>query len=247
MAKYGGSNVGFLLVGGFNLVGYATEVSPVCRESVFEDSHTLGDAWAEHLAVGLRKGYFEQKGFFDDESGGINEAISGNTGTSRVLTVGHEGNTIGKKFVGLAGAFGSTYERVVSRGTLHKANVKYTVSGEVEDGVILHALTAETATGDTEGANSQDNLASSANGGAGYLEVSAISGAGATLDARVRHSADDITYATLITFTQVALADTRAAQRVTVAGTVNRHTASAWTIAGATPSVTFMVGFVRNP
>lgn len=100
MTKYAGSNVGFLLVGGYDLVGYATEVSPLERESLTEESHTLGDSWTENTPVGLKKGQFYQTGFYDDASAASNEAFVGFESTSRVVCIAHEGNTIGKKFVG---------------------------------------------------------------------------------------------------------------------------------------------------
>src|SRR5687768_14261596 len=172
MAKYGSPNVGFLLVGGYSLAGYATEISPVGgSESLTERSDTVGDTWEEHTPLGQKKGMFYQTGFFDDESGGINEAMSGNGGTSRVVCVSLEGNTIGKKFVGYAGTFASKYTRIAQRGALHKANVTYTVTGEVEDGVILQELEQKTTTDWDTDAESVDNAASSANGGAGYLQV----------------------------------------------------------------------------
>jgi hypothetical protein len=215
-------------------------------EAVLEETTALSDTWQEHTPTGLQRAMLTQSGFFDDGSDSINAALSGNQQTSRVVCYALEGNTIGKKVTGLTGAFGATYARISSRNELHKANADYTVTGQKDtDGVILHALSAETATGNTEGANSQDNGASSANGAAGYLQVTAISGTGATLDAVIRHSADDVTYANLISFAQVVLADARKAERKTVAGTVNRHTAASWTIAGTSPSVTFMVGVKR--
>jgi hypothetical protein len=63
-------------------------------------------------------------------------------------------------------------------------------------------------------------LASSVNGGAGYQQVSAFSGFTGFVG-KIRHSADDTTYADLVTFTNVTSAPN--AQRVTCAGTVNRY------------------------
>lgn len=245
MAKYGSSSAAWILVDGFDLVGVTTDLREE-TEAVLEESHALGDSWVESLPTGLLRATLSHNGFFDDAADSVNAALSGNQQTSRVACYTFEGNTIGKKFIGLTGAFGAKYTRISSRGALHKANAEYTVTGQKDtDGVILHALTAETATGNTEGADSQDNTVSSANGAAGYLQVKAISGTLATLDAKIRHSADDVTYADLITFAQVVVADARKAERKTASGTVNRHVAASWTIAGTSPSVTFMVGVRR--
>lgn len=245
MAKYGSSNAGFFLVGGYSLLGETTRLKDRAAAEL-EPTHSLGDSWEESSAVGLRRVELESDGFYDDDASKINAALAGREDVNQVVCWNYTGNAIGKKFNGAAGAFGGTFERLSSLGTLHKATGQWRVTGQLDsDGVVLHALTAETATGNTEGADSQDNTTSSADGGAGYLQVSAISGTGATFDGKVRHSADDVAYVDLITFAQVVLADARKAERKTVSGTVNRHLASSWTIAGTTPSVTFTIGFKR--
>lgn len=245
MAKFGSASVPFILVDGFDLLGVSTELREE-TEAILEPSHALGDSWEEHLPVGVQRAALSQSGFFDDASDSVNAALSGNQQTSRVVCYGFEGNTVGKKFVGLRGAFGAKYARVASKNALHKANAEYTVTGAKDnDGIILHALGARTATGNSEGADSQDAGASSANGAVGYLQVTAISGTSATIDAKIRHSADDVTYADLITFAQIAVAASRGAEAKTASGTVNRHLAASWTIAGTSPSVTFFVGVKR--
>ena len=247
MAKYGSGSAAWLLVGGFNLTAETLNLRDRVSAVLEDETHALGDSWFESLATGLRRAEVEAGGFYDDRADGLNEALADTEATNYVVSWNLTGNTIGNKFNGAEGLFGGTYERAASLGGLHRATGIWTVTGQVDsDGLILHNLTAETVTGDTEGAGSQDNAASSANGGAGYLQVTAISGSGATFDGRVRHSADDISYATLITFAQVLLADAQKAERLTVSGTVNRHLASAWTIAGTAPSVTFMIGFKRE-
>lgn len=245
MAKYGGNNAGFFLVGGYSLLGETTSL----RDRVLGElalTHALGDGWEKSSSTGVRQAELESAGFYDDAADKINAALAGREDVNQVVCWNYTGNTVGKKFNGAEGAFGGVYDRQASIPGLHKAAGQWRVAGQVDsDGVILHAQAAETATGNTEGADSQDNSVSSANGGAGYLQVSAISGTGATFDGKVRHSADDITYADLITFAQVVLADARKAERKTVTGTVNRHLATSWTIAGTGPSVTPLIGFKR--
>jgi hypothetical protein len=77
-------------------------------------------------------------------------------------------------------------------------------------------------------------------GGAGYLHVTAFSGFSGFV-AKVRDSADDVTYAVLVTF---AGQTTVGAQRVEVSGTVDRHLAIDGNVTGA-GSVTCWVGFAR--
>lgn len=86
-------------------------------------------------------------------------------------------------------------------------------------------------------------LASTANGAAGYLEVSEMTGPTGFVG-KVRHSPDDITYADLVTFANVTAAPT--AQRVTAAGAVGRYLSFSGTITGA-GTLTVFSGLGRNP
>ena len=103
-----------------------------------------------------------------------------------------------------------------------------------------------TATGDTTAAP-VDSGASSADGAALYLAITALALDGGTgVTVTVEHSADDVTYTALGTF---AAAPALGAQRVVVTGTVNRYLAVSWAFggaAGAARSVTFMVGVCRQ-
>lgn len=245
MTRYGSANVGFLLVGGMDVLGDVTQLEDV-REALTEDVTVLGDAWEQHAAVGVKRYTLSQQGFYNDAANRSNAALI-TPGASKVLAFAPEGNTLGKRFVG-SGMVEASYTRQLSRGALHKANAEYLANTAHDEGIILHALGAETAaSGNTEGASSQDNLASSALGGAAYLQVTALTLGGFTnVTFKVRHSADDVTYADLATFAVVAAAP--AAERVAVAGTVNRHLAHSWLFngAGGGQSVSYVVGFARN-
>lgn len=212
-----------------------------------EETTALGDSATEHTYTGIQKATLTQQGFYDDAAAGQNAAFAANIGTAPVLCFGIEGNTIGEKFIGYSGAMQVTWERIANRGQLHKANARYDGSGIVEEGLILQDHSAETgASGDTT-ASSVDNSASSASGGSGYVQVSALTLGGYTNAViKVRHSADNVTYADLIAFTAVTAAQT--AERKTVTGTVNRYLAAsyAFTGAGSGQSVTYMAGFKRN-
>jgi hypothetical protein len=240
MANYGQSSVGFVLIGGYNLLTYTTDLSPISKESLFEQSDTLGDSWVEFLPVGVQKAYFTIKGFYDDAADTIAGIVATGTSTERVVCISLEGNTIGKKFAGFQGSYGAKLNRILSRGGLHKVEVPQVVSGAQEDGVILQELEAKTTDWDTD-SESVDNSASSSNGGSGYLQVSAYSGFDSVV-VKIRHSADDSTYADLITFTTVTAGPT--AERKTVSGTVNRHLLVSGDVTG-TGSVTVMAGFYR--
>jgi len=188
----------------------------------------------------VRSAELTADGFYDDASDSVNAALSGNEATSRVVCYAYEGNTIHKAMVGHTGAFGGTYTRTATRDELTKASASWTVTGQKDNGQILHALGSESASGTGAATNFG---ASSSNGGAAYLQVTVKSGTSPTLDAKIRHSADNSTYADLISFTQ---ATDVTAERKTVSGTVNTYTLASWTHGGTSPEFTFMVGFARG-
>lgn len=246
MAKHGSDKVAFLLIDGYSVLGATTQVSDD-KEALTEETHVLGESWVEEEPVGLKRASFEQNGFFDDAAGSSNAALVSGPGTPRVLCYGVEGNTKGRAFTGFQGGMQVNYERRAQRGELHKAAAKYRGSGQVDEGVILHEHAAESAASGNTEASSHDNAASSAGGGAGYLQVSALALGGYTnFQAKVRHSADNVAFVDLVAFAAVTAAP--AAERKTASGTVNRYLASSWafTGAGAGQSATFMVGFARG-
>jgi|KBSSwiStaDraftv2_1062776.scaffolds.fasta_scaffold53339_5 hypothetical protein len=79
-------------------------------------------------------------------------------------------------------------------------------------------------------------------GGVGYQFVSALSGFSGFIG-KIRSSPDDVTYADLLTFTNVTAAP--AAERLTVAGTIDRYLSFNGDVTGA-GSITPFVGFKRN-
>jgi hypothetical protein len=244
VARFGSDDVGFLLVSGQNILGDSTNLEDT-REAILEEITALGDAWQQHEYVGVKRYELTQQGFFNDATDRSNAALI-TPGASKVLSFAPQGNSLGKPMIS-SPMVQVNYARQLSRGALHKANASYVSEGSHDEGIILHALGAETAaSGNTEGASSQDAGASSANGGGGVVQVTALALGGYTsVTFKVRHSSDDVTYADLVTFTNVTAAP--AAERKTVTGTVNRHLACSWAFngAGAANSVSFAVGFAR--
>jgi hypothetical protein len=240
MAKYGPSSVSFFLVGGNSLAG-TTSTMTYKKIGGAEATDTLGDSWAEVTPTGRMSAELSQQGWFDDAANSTVSTFVGNEQTSRVVCVAPSGGTAGANVTGFQGAFGAEVERLIEKEGLHKLNCTYKVSGAVEEGKIVEALTAQTASGNS---SSLDNSASSASGGSGYIQATAKSGTSPTMAVKIQHSADDSTFVDLVTF--VTATDVTA-ERVTVAGTVNRYLRVNRTVGGsATPSVTYMVAFARG-
>lgn len=244
MARKGSGDVAFLLVDGISILGSTTKITD-SREDILEDNTPLGVAWEQWAAVGLGKGSFTQNGFYDSAADGANGALVVNTGAARVLCYGYEGNTAGEAFVGAAGAIRGKYTRIASSGKLTKANSEFSISGGINEGVILATLAARTTAGDTTSVK-HDNAAESTAGGYAYLQVSALTLGGYTnAVVTVQDSANGTDWATIGTF---AVRTAVGAERITIAGTIRRYTSItwAWTGAGTGQSITFTAGLARN-
>ncbi len=101
------------------------------------------------------------------------------------------------------------------------------------------SIPVNVTTGGTGGTVVQSN---SVAGGVGYLQVTAASGF-TNFIGKIRDSPDDITYADLITFADNVTAPF--AERLTVAGTVDRYTAFDGDVTGS-GSITAFCGFSRS-
>ena len=244
MALKGSADVGFLLVGGMNILGDMTTLEDE-QGAPIEETTPLGAGVEAHTAVGTRSYRLSQNGFYNDATNRSNQALV-SPGASKVFCYAPEGNTIGLP-VHCAAVVQVNYKRQISRGALTKASAEYLSEAGHDEGVILHALGAETADGDTDG-TPVDNLASSADGGVAYLQVTALDLDG--YDSVTITVIDDVDgtppFGDLVAFTTVTAAPF--AQRVTVAGTVERRLAVKWDFigSGTSPSITFTVGFARN-
>lgn len=151
MGNYGSADVGFFIIGGYDLLGVTTDLEDSI-ERISEETTTLGDSFQEHGLVGVQKASVKQNGFYDDAANSANAALVGLSGTNRVLLWNIEGNTVGKRFTGSAGALQAKYTRQLSRNALHKANAEHAISGSVEEGQVVATHAARTTDGDSEAA-----------------------------------------------------------------------------------------------
>lgn len=246
MARYSSKDC-VLLIDGYNVLGVTTQIN-YSAEAITKEMTPLGADWEEHTYTGINRAEITQEGFYDDATGSINDALSEKQGLERVMCLGLEGNTIGRKFSGFRGAMETKFTRIASRGDFHKANAEYMGSGITEDGRVLHALTARTAGGNTEGAGTRvDNGAQTTAGGAAYLQLSALTlGGYNNILIKVRQSDDGTVWEDLTSFTAVTTAPNKECK--VIAGTIKRYLAVSWafTGAGSGPSATFFVGVVRS-
>jgi hypothetical protein len=112
----------------------------------------------------------------------------------------------------------------------------------VENGVSLHDLAAETGTGNSA---SVDYGTPTTNGGVGVLHVPAIAGGAPSVVVKIQHSANNSTFADLLTFTTVT-GPTKQRIEVAAGTTINRWLREVHTFGGTTTSITHNVAFARR-
>jgi hypothetical protein len=157
MSAYGSKDVGFLLVDGYDLLGYILGLDDGEVEAVLDDITALGHAWPVEADTGSAKsGGVSLDALYDDGALLTRDVFVTKQGVNRVLLWNVDGNVIGKRFQGYGGAVDQKHQRICADGKLHRAKATLTASGPVEDGIVLHSWLQETtASGNTQ-ASSHD-------------------------------------------------------------------------------------------
>ena len=203
------------------------------------ESTTFGNS-AKTFIAGEKDGTVSLTGFFDATADGVLQPLLG--GADFDLVMGIDGLDTG------------------DYATFSKGNItNYAVSSPVGDIVATSldvqsdegmwngsVLTASAFTTTAAQGSAQDNASSTANGCGAFLIVTSVSGTSPTGDVKIQHSADNVTYVDLITFTQ-ATAATSEVKFVDSGTTINRYIRVYNTIGGSsTPTINAIVGFGRN-
>jgi hypothetical protein len=204
------------------------------------DSTTFG-ATAKAYIPGLEDATLSAEGLFDGAAGAVDAvfqaALRGHAPVVwNWLPSGDIDGNFGYGFLALE----TNYEIEAPVDDLVSVSVEAQSNVGLERVQVLAPLAARTASGN---GTSHDNGAATSKGGVGYLQVTAASGTSPSLTVRIQHSADGVTWADLIIFTAVTAGNN--AQRIAVAGTVNRYVRAAWMISGTGPSFTFFAAFGR--
>jgi hypothetical protein len=200
---------------------------------------------AKSYVVGHRDGTVSLGGMFEGTvSTGTDEFFDtalGNATKTQVI-VAPEGNSVGAGAILLI-ADDTSYEVSSAIADIVQASAEFQSTDAVEHGKILSSGSAVTTTGNGTGV---DNTTSSLNGGAGFLSVP-VNTRNGNITVKIQHSADDSTFADLVTFTVVS-STAKTSERVEVASgtTVNRYLRVNYTVAGSTGSATPVVAFTRR-
>lgn len=190
--------------------------------------------------AGHTDGSVSFEGLFEGSASGVDEILAAALGddTPRVLTLGNEGIGVGRRAV-LVSSKEQNYEISSPLADVVAITGSVIANGGLDYGVWLagQAITT-TLTG-----ASVDNAALSSNGGVAHLHITANANNGATV-AKVQSSADNNTWADLVTFASVT-ASTTASERKEITGSVPRYLRALVTPAGS-GSLTVYVAFSRR-
>lgn len=246
--KHGKATATFL--NAFDMSGYFRSAG-VQRSNETADTTTFGSSSKSYVS-GLGDGTLSLEGLFSpDATLGSDVVLSGILGnaTTPIVTFAYDAGTIGNRCV-VAKAHSTSYEvsspvaDVVSASVQFQASTDATtnLTRSIQSGVMLTAGTS-IAFGSLGNLASVDNAASSASGGVANLHVTVNTITGASTTIKVQHSADNSTWADLITFTAVTASNTTS-QQSAVSGTVNRYL-RATASGGTAGAITYNIGFAR--
>jgi hypothetical protein len=225
----------------FDFSSYFNDVSASTMVETAETS-TFGSDAKEYIP-GLKDGTVSLSGMFEGtEDVGTDDYFSAvlGTATKQKVIVAPEGHGLGGRAVMLE-SDATSYEVSGAIADVVQASAEFQSSEGVEHGVILSSGAAVSSTGNGTGV---DNGAATTNGGVGYLSVP-VNTRNGNVTVKIAASADNSTFADLVTFTVVSSA-TKTSERVEVTGTVARYLRVSYTVAGSTGTATPIVAFSRR-
>lgn len=210
------------------------------------ETSAFGNTYKTYI-VGLGAAGVSIQGMYDSTaSSGPDAVLNGVNGVDQTnpVSIGFEGLAIGKHVFAI-GAVTNQYQITGAIGAVVSFTGMFSTRINAAGGdmaVSLHDLTAETT---TVNSTAVDNGALTTNGGYGLLHVTADTMITTATTIKIQHSVDNVTFADLATFTNVAVS-TPGSQTVSVAAstTVNRYLRSIISATG-TGSITYHVNFAR--
>lgn len=223
-----------------------TDMSPFLNEATTTqeietaETTTFSDTDKTYI-VGLGDGTISTSGLFDSSAGASDAVLSGLIQQDdNTFTVLPEGNGAGRRAIVANGEL-TSYEISSPVADVVAISAEVQADGGLYHGVDLTGQNVVSASGVTTGL---DHGSATHSGVLANLHVTANDRDGATT-IKVQHSADDITYADLITFTSVSASAT-GGETITSTGTVNQYLRAEHTLAGSSGSVTYHVSAARR-
>jgi hypothetical protein len=199
---------------------------------------------AKTFVTGLKDGTLSASGMFDGAASAVDEVLTASIGSDSLspVTFAPNGAVIGQRVV-LLQAKTTSYDVSSPVGDVVSVSYDAQADGGLDHGVSLADLASISA---TTNSTSNDNTASTANGGLAQVHVT-VNSRSSNSTIKVQHSSDNSTWADLASFTVVATTITTSERVAVVAGTtVNRYLRAQNTLAAGTGSITYQVSFARR-
>lgn len=235
----------------YDLSGYLNSVT--ASNSVEVPETTTFGASDRSFITGHTDGSVSFEGLFDGTTDGVTVGATADgvdkilstalgSDTARVMSVAGDGAAVGRRAV-LVNAKSTTYEVSSPLTDVVAISGEAVADSGLDYGVWLagNSSVSTTLTG-----TSVDNAASTANGGVAHLHVTANTRNGTTV-AKVQSSADNSTWADLVTFATIATTTVTSERVVVASGTsVPRYLRAVVTPAGSTGALTVSIAFSRR-
>ena len=229
-----------IIVNTYDLSAFFKEAE-VAAKSDQADTTTFGATAHTKLAT-LRDGQFKASGYFDQATNASDAVLAAALGgTGQGVTYAPAGLAVGNP-VKLLSALTTDYAVKQAVTGIVENSMSVEADGGIDTGISLHALVAETATGN---GIAVDNGAATTNGGVAHLHILPLTGTTPSITPKIQHSVDGSTWVDLVTWGAYTVANS--SRFVVPAGTtVNRHLRATWTIGGTSVAITFALSFARR-
>lgn len=239
MAFMHGKSTG-VLFNGSNLSAYFNEAS-ISQDIETAETTAFGNDAKTYIA-GLKDGTMSMSGMFDGATDAIDAILTSTLAAAAedVATVVPAGLSTAGVSTFSAGVRQTSYEISSPVTDVVAANLEIQATGGVDRGVLLIGASTVSASANTTAIN---NASSTSDGGVGYLHVTVNDRDGATTF-KVQDSADNSTFADLVTFTNLAASGT-GGERVAITGTVDQYVRAQVVPGGSSGSVTYTMAFAR--
>lgn len=219
-----------------DLSSYLNTADPTRTADVGETT-TFGNDNKTYIA-GEKDATVSFGGFFDSTA---DSTIQGLVGTNdKVALIGYDGVDATDKCMFGKGVT-TNYGISSPVGDVVAVTFDLQASGFFSGSILENATVTATGNG-----TARDNTSSTSNGGGAFIIAETVSGTGTpTLTAKIQHSADNVTYADLVTFTALTSAGAEV-KEIASGTTINRYLKVVYTVSGTTPSFSVIVGLGRN-
>jgi hypothetical protein len=222
----------------FDVTTYLNSVSTSNSIEVPETT-TFGSSDRSYI-TGHTDGSISFEGLFDGTADAVDEIFEAALGDGPIMTISGDGSALSRRAV-LLDTKSTAYEVSSPLTEVVSVSGEAVANGGLDYGVWL---ACQTVVSTTLTGTANDNSAASSNGGVAHLHVTANTRDGTTV-AKIQGSADNSTFADLVTFTTISTS-TVTSQRTEVSGSVARYLRAVVTPAGSTGSLTVSIAFARR-